>query len=816
MTTTGWPELVRMRASALASFVLLMLASPMVFAQVDVASVPATSPVLHENSTLPTVLVTARRDAKNALEVPISLVVLDGDALADARLSSATDLQERVPGLNVTVPSPRITSFSIRGLGSNAYNDGLESSVGLYIDGVYLTSAGMSVFDFIDIDHIEVLRGPQGTLFGKSTTAGVINVFTKPPSQTFESTLEASFGNNNARQYRGSVTGPLISGTLAGRLTGYLNQRDGFITNLYDGSKPNNRDRSDLRGQLLWTPMASLRGRFTAEYGKVDEDCCVFPLVAPVRRAVSARDDYMEYRRSSPNPYDRVSDNDSPSWIDSRQKALSAEFVWDASADQQLTSLSAWRDWNNKALGVDATSLKLVNGDVRTHFRQFSQEFRLNADFKNADAVFGLYYLHLDIKGSERALLGADLTDWVFGGLIREQVPLATQANTGTALHLLIPRETLDGTVVYTPYTQSSDSIAGYASINWHLTDRFDITTGLRYTHDYKSSRVIRSRSGGNPGASPLSLTDNLTPLGNLIGQDLSAYTFAGIVDGVAGGTYARDDVRNEGNVSGQLLASYKISDEIFTYASLARGYKAGGINLGVIGETLEPTFKSEIATAYEIGGKGRIFDNRLSYALAVYQTQIKNYQALTFDEDGAIFANPRQTNLLNVGSVRLRGVELESSGLIFDGLLARAGIAYSQAITTDFKNAPNEDTRKNTKDLSGQQLYNAPIWSGNAGLEYSGVLSDSLRNFAAVDYSFKTGTYATVEHGRASYVDGYGLTNVRLGLRHVSGWDLTVWTRNLFDTEYIAGVYPIYGVGDYGAFAGDPRTYGLTLRATF
>jgi iron complex outermembrane receptor protein len=524
----------------------------------------------------------------------------------------------------------------------------------------------------------------------------------------------------------------------------------------------------------------------------------------------------MEYRRSSPNPYDRVSDNDSPSRLDSQQKALSAEFMWDFADDQRLTSLSAWRDWNNQALGVDATSLKLVDGDVRTHYTQFSQELRVNSRFDSADTVFGLYFLHLDINGSERAMLGSDLAQWVFGGLIREQAPFATKSNTGAALDLLIPPQTLDGTNVYTPYTQSTDSTAAFGSINWHLTDRLDLTTGLRYSYERKTAQVNRSRTGGNPSASPLFLLDNLTPLGNLIGQDLSMYTFGGLLDSVAGGTYSREDERSEGNYSGQLVANYKLTDTIITYASVSRGYKAGGINLGVIGNTLKPTFEPEIATAYEVGSKGTCFGDRLALALAVYQTNIKDYQALTFDESPGLLPNPRQTNLLNVGAVRLRGIELDGSGVIAHGLSARLGVAYSQAITTDFKNAPDEDTRRNTKDLSGERLYNAPTWSGNAGLEKSEALTDALQGYGAVDYSFRTGAYATVEHGRSSYVDGYSLTNLRLGLRHASRWEATLWVRNLFDAEYIAAVYPLYGVGDYGAFAGDPRTYGVTLRATF
>ena len=217
-----------------------------------------------EGGNLATVVVTARRKEERALDVPISLAVLDGDALADAGLSTATDLQERVPNLVVSVPNPRLTSFTIRGLGSSSSNDGLESSVGLFLDGVYLGRQGLSIFDLVDLDRVEVLRGPQGTLFGKNTTAGAVNIVTKLPSQDFEANLESTFGNLGNIQYRGSVTGALVDDVLAGRLTGYLTRRDGLITNTWDGvgtpgddsvRELNNRYYYGLRGQLLWTPV---------------------------------------------------------------------------------------------------------------------------------------------------------------------------------------------------------------------------------------------------------------------------------------------------------------------------------------------------------------------------------------------------------------------------------------------------------------------------------------------------------------------------------------------------------------------------------
>ena len=765
---------------------------------------------------VPSVVVTARRQGEESLQdVPISMVVLDGKTLANAGLSIVTDLQERVPGLLVTAPNPRLTIFTIRGLGSSSFNDGIESSVGLFMDGVYLGRQGLSIFDLVDLERIEVLRGPQGTLFGKNTTAGAIQILTKLPSDEFSAQLETSFGNYDSRQLRGSVTGPLLEDTLAGRLTGYLTRREGLTLNEFDGALQNDRDRAGLRGQFLWTPSDALRGRFIAEYGRVDEDCCAYPLVAPIRPEVTARDEYMEYARVSSNPFDRRTDTDEPTHVDVSQRGASAEFIWDVGERERLTSLSAWRDWRFVPRASDVTSLELAFGGIRNAQEQFTQEVRLELPFESFDSVLGLFYLHQDIRGRETGELGEDLAAWVFGGLLREQLPFATRSNSGLLIDALIPPDTLDGMIVLTPYQQDTDSLAGFSALNWRFAERFELSAGLRYTQEWKRAQVSRSRSGGNPDASVLALTNNLTPLGELIGRDLSGVTFDGLLDDVAGGEFFRRDKREEGNVSGQLALSYSMSSSQNFYATAARGYKSGGINLGVTGETVKPTFRPEISTMLEVGVKGLAWRQRLTYALAVYDGQVRDYQALTFDEDVTFLPNPRQTNLLNVGRVHMQGVEGEAGAALARGLSLRAGLAYNRAITTDFTNAPDEITRQNTKDLSGRQLYNAPRWSGTLGLEYSVPVFAGMEVHTGLDYSFRSGTFATVEQGPASYVDAYALTNLRIGLREADErWDVVLWSRNVFDEDYVAAVQAVYGVGDYGAFAGDPRTFGLSLRA--
>ncbi|MGH8447042.1 MAG: TonB-dependent receptor [Solimonas sp.] len=776
------------------------------------APLPEQEPEADDSDKLQTVVVTARRRQERAQDVPISLAVLDGSALGEAGLTLPTDIQERVPALVVSAANTRLTQYTIRGLGSTSMNDGMESSVGLFLDGVYLGRQGLSMFDLVDLDRGQLLRGPQGTLFGKNTTAGAVSIVTKLPSHIFDSTLEGTLGNYDLRQIRGTVTGEIFGDeTLAGRLTGYYGEREGTIENLYNGDDLNNRHKYGLRGQLLWTPVESVSGRFIAEYAYAHENCCVYPLIV-YRDAVRARDEFMEYQRAPLDPYDRKADTDTRTDSEVEQSAVSAEFNWDINAGNRLTSITAYRDWSFKPYSDDATSLKLVpETGTQNAQHQFSEELRLSSNFESFDSVIGLYYLRQHINSFERNILGSDMVGWTFGGLIRQNLlPFATQSNFGPLLYAAIPPATLDGMTIRTKAYQISDSAAGFGSVNWHLTDKLDLTTGIRYTHEWKEAEVARNRSGGCPNCTVLSL---VSPIFQALG--LEALTVDGLLDSVAGGEYQRSTDYDEGNWSGQVALSYRWTPDLLTYASVTRGYKSGGINLGVTGDSVQPTFEPESATSYEVGAKAQL-GHRAQVSLAVYQTDVRDYQALTFDEEQTLIPNPRQINLLNVGKVRLRGAELEGQALLLRGLAARAGVAYNQAVTEDFPNAPDEDTRNNTKNLSGADLYNAPRWTGTAGLEYSRPVW-SVEGYGGVDYSFRSGYWGTVEHGRGSYVHSYELTNVRLGVRSpTQAWDVSAWVRNVFDEDYLAAVYALYGVGDYGATAGDPRTYGVTVRLNF
>jgi len=761
---------------------------------------------------LNTIIITARRLEESAQDVPISVTSISGEKLSQAGITTAQELQQVVAGLQVAVPNPRLAQFTLRGLGSSSFNEGLESSVGLFVDGVYLGRQSMSITDLIDIERIEVARGPQGTLFGKNATAGTIHVITQKPQFTPEARVEASWGSEGLAQFRGTITGP-VSSTTALRLTAWHNERDGLVENRFNGERYNDRHREGVRGQLLWAPTAKLSSRVIAEYSRVDERCCAFPLFGEPNKKIKASDEYVKYQRVSGNPFDRIADlNERPS-SQAEQYALSNETQWDFDLRHRLVSLTAFRDFQFQPISGDNTALDLVQGGTSSAQTQVSQEFRIDSRWRRAESVLGLYVLNQNTRGAEYGRLGKDLSQWVFGGLIRERIPFADKNNTGLLLNTLIPPETLAGMEVRTPFQQKATSVATFGSLNWHATEQLDLSAGLRYTYEWKDTEVRRRRSGGNPNASPLALTNNLALLEPLLGNSVSGVTFNQLLDDTVGGEFERKLSLEEGAVSGNVGFAWRWSPSVMTYLTLSRGVKSGGVNLGVTGERVKPTFRPEVADAIELGLKSQLWSDRLLFNVALYDTYVTDYQALTFDESPTFIPNPRLNNLLNVGRVRLSGVDLDMQLALPHAFDVRAGIAYNRAITEDFKNAPDEDTQKNTRDLSGEPLANAPRWSGNVSLQKRWALEGGYSAYSVFDYHYRSTFNATLELSRNSVVEGYGVAGARLGLASQSGWDASLFVRNLFDQDFVAAVQNLYGVGSYGAYAGEPRLIGGTLR---
>ncbi len=745
-----------------------------------------------------------------------SSVLISDKEIADLGIQTAAALDKRVPGLSVFGSTPRTTGFSVRGLGSNQINDGVGSSVGVYVDEVYQPRQSVAAFGLYDIDYIDVRKGPQGQSYGIGSTAGDILVRTKLPGSQRSTELSYAMGNMGYQSVMAAMTGPLIEGKLSGRLSFFNQVKDGSLQNQFDGSLLNNQNKLGVRGQLMWRTDQGGSVRLIGEYGLLDQRCCDYPLIGPVSRNIAASDAYMQYDRPGTNPYDRITSNDEPSRARQYQQYVSliVERPW---ADRYLLkSITSLNNFSYKSRLGDDASLRLLSADFGTATRQLVQELRISAQFNRLKAVAGLFYTHQNLDGYEVGHLQDQIALWTFGGQLRQRSPALNQSNSGVLINTLLPPQTFDGLQVITPHAQRSDVLSAYVSNELALKPDTTLSFGVRTVSSQRSSDVSRRREGGNPNASPLAASNNLAPLGALLGQDLSGYTFNGLVDDLVGRNFQRNDHRSDLGVAGSLGLSRQLSPSVSTYAKVSTGFKSGGLNLTGTTAATPVQFKPERVAGVEAGVSWDIPRRGLLADLVIYRTNVRDFQAVSFDQGEGLIPVPRQSNIINIPQARLQGLELNMSYRTRPAWLVTTGLSYSQAISTEFTDASNEDTGKNDKNLSGKQLYNAPRWSGYVGLEKGFRRSGRTEWYAAVNGYFKSATFGAVEQSRNSFINAYQVVDLRLGARGLpSDWRIEAWVRNLFNEKYLSSVATVYGVSDYGAITGDRRSAGISTAIT-
>src|SRR5690554_6058043 len=372
------------------------------------------------------IVVTSRRREERAQDVPIALTAVSGETLDRIGATNLTQIAQLTPSLVIRNNNARNTFANIRGLGSNAaQNDGLEVGVGFYVDDVYYGRIGSSQFDLIDLERVEVLRGPQGTLFGKNTTAGAISITTRVPEFDTAFTGEVSFGKDGYRQLRASLTGPILDDLAAYRVTGSYTRSDGTLFNLYNGREINDYENINVRGQLLLTPAPNFDIRIIGDYSEQNSYSRISSLVgvftqyangAPLNNnhlQRATRGGYT-YRYDIDDPFARVVDVNGPVQAHMKGYGVSAKADWDL-GDVALTSITAWRGWDwYPDNDVDDTPLVvMIRSGTDNHQRQFSQELRLaSTGSRTVDYVAGLYYFWQNVNGLGHYQPGLDYAVW--------------------------------------------------------------------------------------------------------------------------------------------------------------------------------------------------------------------------------------------------------------------------------------------------------------------------------------------------------------------------------------------------------------------
>jgi len=740
------------------------------------------------------VVVTARRVEEQAQEVPIPVSVVRGDLVADAGAFNVNRLKEMLPTVQFYSTNPRNSSINIRGLGApfGLTNDGIEPGVGLYIDGVFYARPAAATLDFLDVDQVEVLRGPQGTLFGKNTTAGAINVTTRKPSFTPGSEVELNYGNFGYVQAKASVTGP-IAKNLAGRLSFSGTQRDGVLQNVRTGDDVNDLNNLGFRGQLLFAPSGDLAVLFAADHtrqrarGNTQVVAGVAPTLRAANRQWAAIAADLNYTPPSYNAFDRVTDVDTPIRSFQDMGGASLNIDWKLGPGR-LVSTTAYRFWDWKPsndrdfIGLPVTSISAAP----SYQTQWTQELRyaavLSKQFNFVSGVF-LFAQGLDSDPSFKQEQGAAAARFL----------LAPSANAATP-------GLLDGYGFEQFLEYENLSAAGFGQLEWSITDRLRVLPGFRVNYDKKDVDFDQRVYGG--------LQTSTAALVALQRSILAPQQYAAHVA--------------DTNTSGQISVAYKVAQPVNTYATYATSFKSIGLNLNGVPTDAQDrpvlsaaTVRPEYVKHVEVGVKTSPTASTTAN-ITVYNTSIEDFQAQVVNASVGVLRG----YLANAEKVRVRGVELDTTARLGNDFSAYASWAWTDGIYDRFVDAPPplEDTGgPQVKDISGSLLpgisRNA-ISFGGEHVSGGGLWGRRGQYFEAFDVSYRSKFSSSPSESRYLIVPSYTLVNARVGFRASNGWTLSLWARNLLNKNYYDLLTPAPGnTGLFVGQPGDPRTFGVTLR---
>jgi len=764
--------------------------APVVVAQANSQPAAATTETESE-----TVLVTSRRVLEDVQDVPIPVTVLSGVQVNEAGAFNVNRLKELIPSVQFYSSNPRNSSVNIRGIGApfGLTNDGIEPGVGFYVDGIFYARPASATSDFLDIQQIEVLRGPQGTLYGKNTTAGAINITTRRPSFTPDRDFELTYGNYGFIQAKGSISGP-ITEHLAARISFSGTQRDGLIHNVATDDDLNDLNNLGFRAQLLYRPSENFEILLAADKtrqrpeGYAQVVAGVAPTLRPANRQFAGIIADLGYTPPSYNAFDRLTDTDSPWQSNQDLGGASATINWTVGPGT-LTSITAWRFWDwdpsndRDFLGLPITTLSQATSKQR----QWTQEIRYAAEISpSLNFVVGAFGFRQSIE--------SDPIQKQEQGSAAARFLLAPSANAATP-------GLLDGYGQNVTIDYDNDSAALFGQLEWSVTERLRVLPGIRLNYDRKEALYDAQIYGG--------LQTNIAALIALQRSILAPQTY----------TVDADDT----NVTGQLTIAYQATDWINTYATYATGKKSIGVNLGGVPTDAQgnpilsaATVKPEDTRHIEVGIKTEPFAG-VRANLTYFNTEIEDYQTQVVNAQVGVLRG----YLANAEKVRVHGVEFDGAAQIGNNLSVYGSVSYTEGVYVSFPDAPAPlelTGGPQAVDASGTRLPGISKWAAAAGAEYflpgNSLFGMSGDYFLGVDLSYRSAFSSNPTASQYLTVDAYTLVNARVGFQGMNGWDVFIWARNLFDAEYyeLLSAAP-GGSGLIVGLPGDPRTFGITLR---
>jgi iron complex outermembrane recepter protein len=758
------------------------------------------APDAETNST--EIIVTAQKREENLQDIPLAVSVIGGEAIANSGGTTLENAQYLVPSLNFRKSGTTLNqALFLRGVGTINFSIAAEPSVAAVLDGVVLSRAGEGFTDLFDVERVEVLRGPQGTLFGKNASAGVVSIVTKRPTDQFEGTVEASYFTKD--EYRGRATINLPLGeNLRSRFTGFYSEYDGNITNTTLGRKVNGYKHYGVRGvieaSLGDTATFTLRG----DWRKANDDCCaeIIGTTPSNAAAIALSGTRISGDRTRTVAQNLLTATKEESWGVSLQGDIEL-------GGHTLTSITSYRGWDNTEirdgdwLDRPYVGLNQLHDNGPQTSKTFTQEVRIASPTgKFLEYVVGAYYSKAD---SDRTFSRSVVT--CSASTLAPVAPGLTPCSTATGV------STITQPFGVADFGSSFKNLSLFGQATFNLSDNLRFIGGLRWTNDKLDVDHIRRTTLAGPGVQPS------FDAGVFNNGLVATPPATGFVAGLPNGIPFRSSTKND-NVSGKAAVQFDLSDDVMAYAGYTRGYKGPAYNifynLTTIGAgVIEP----ETADAFEAGLKNTLLDGALTVNIAAYYAKYNDYQANSPD----FVAGVRTTRLTNAGSITTKGFEIDFLARPGRNLTVNGGLAYSKARVKEFRLPPGADATQLI--ASGTPLANAPDWKASVG----------------ANYTVETGGFANVELGaqmamqsdqiyelspnpavrRGSTVDGYAIADASIALVDPDdAWRLSFQVKNLFDKSFASS---IVSGGPGGSFRyiiprEADRYFGLTARVNF
>jgi iron complex outermembrane receptor protein len=740
-----------------------------------------------------TIIVTAQKRAENVQEVPLSVSAYSGQMLEKAGVSSLIDLAVVVPSFAVDSSSNvRNSSVSVRGIGSSGTNPGIEPSVGVFVDGVYLPSAGLIQGELLDIAAIEVLRGPQGTLYGRNTPVGAVNITTRRPSANSEMRLRAGAGNYGLRYANGYVTGGLTD-QMAGSLSFWIRDRNGYEDNLATSRPTNSSETYGARARLAFDLADDTQIDVIAHYTKIEAICCAADHLVVTGPFGIATPGFLAAEAAAGRPfrnfdsYDHVIDANDDMFDDVTNQGVSLQITRPLPGGHELVSISAYQNWENQARAqAGALNAELQVNNQETLYDNLSQELRIASPRGGRlEYLAGLYLFYQDTHFFQGLTVGPDAT----------RLYPARQCGTGAACR------PVPGDTATSIFDQETRSYALFGTATYKVTDQIDVTGGLRYSADDKEAYIAHGHKAGTS-----QILRNLNPA-NIIG----------------------DVSRDEDKWTWSANARYRPRDGLMFFATAATGFKSGGFNSRRIRAGTPFEFEPERSITYEAGMKSELLDNRLVLNVTVFDMKLRDFQESVFNvEAGSGFI------VGNAGERVVKGVEADFRARPFAGFSLDGGVSYMDAEFTDRQDGPCPVDREpdgvlpGTCDFNGLRPEKSPKWKYSLAGQYTWALAGDLEASVRGELSYTGAQYLETSLDSPSFQESVTLLNMRATIGRADGrWELAAWARNLTDETYYYAISPLpaaatistggtAGARGWVGWYAPPRTYGVELNLRY